>query len=65
MNLGNFTNVTISKMIAKIINVSSQFESDFIIVGSSLGGYTGAIAASKGLKHLKGCFYDGSCIQLL
>ncbi|MCX7943413.1 MAG: alpha/beta fold hydrolase [Deltaproteobacteria bacterium] len=47
LNCGDFSNVTISKMLNETEAVISEISGKFIIVGSSLGGYIAALHAEK------------------
>ncbi len=47
LNCGDFTNVTLTKMLNAIIKSISGIEGKFIIVGSSLGGYLASLYAEN------------------
>ncbi|GAB4296167.1 MAG: alpha/beta fold hydrolase [Myxococcota bacterium] len=56
LNLGDFSSLTISKMVTEVKTVARNLDEPFVIIGSSLGGYTAALYAEKGDSNLKGLF---------
>ncbi|MCX7959248.1 MAG: hypothetical protein N3B13_09395, partial [Deltaproteobacteria bacterium] len=50
LNCGDFSNVTVSKMLEEIRRVISQIDDRFVIIGSSLGGYLAALDVQEAEK---------------
>ncbi len=54
LNENDFEHLTLSRMLALVGRESHALNRPYVLMGSSLGGYTAALAASGGDSHLRG-----------
>ena len=53
LNLGDFSNITLTKQLEYLSNIINKNDDEVIIIGSSLGGYLATIMANKFSKITK------------